>query len=282
MSKLNVRRYGVILCAFMALMFTKAYAYNLPVSTKDFASVDEAVVEIQRALKKQGYTIPLVVNHAAAAASVGLTLRPTQVIFARQPKRLERRMLHRSDTLAIDLPIKVLVFEDESGTIQIRDNAIGYLIDRHQAWLFDPLWYKARKATAGFSDTDQGLVSVVSDLSVEETVSALQEAISANPAFRIPLVVNFCNQRWEGCPQLVVFGNPNAGTPLMQANQAIGIDLPQKFLVSHNDEGEVIITYNDPIFFAKRHNIQGQDARLSAIANALANFANQGAGNPSP
>lgn len=65
----------------------------------------------------------------------------------------------------------------------------------------------------------------------------------------------------------------------MQATQEAGIDLPQKFLVWEDSDGRVKISYNDPFFVAKRHNIQGQDERLAAIANALANIAQLGAGN---
>ena len=71
---------------------------------------------------------------------------------------------------------------------------------------------------------------------------------------------------------------PSVGTPLMQEQQSIGIDLPQKFLVWEDDSGNVNITYNDPFALAKRHSIEGQDARLENISNALHNFARMGAG----
>ena len=64
----------------------------------------------------------------------------------------------------------------------------------------------------------------------------------------------------------------------MQEDQSIGIDLPQKFLVWEDRDGNVNITYNDPFFIAERHNIYGQDARLDVIAGALHNFALIGAG----
>jgi hypothetical protein len=77
---------------------------------------------------------------------------------------------------------------------------------------------------------------------------------------------------------LIVFGNPNAGTPLMQSAQEVGLDLPQKFLVWENRPGEVLITYHDPFFLGKRHNVQGQEERLGATASTLASFASAGAG----
>ncbi len=59
--------------------------------------------------------------------------------------------------------------------------------------------------------------------------------------------------------RLLIFGNPNAGTPLMQSAQTIGIDLPQKMLVFQDAKGLVTIAYNDTAYLAERHGITGQD-----------------------
>ncbi len=234
------------------------------------ASVDEAIEIARTSLERQGYEIVLRVDHAAAAASVGLDLRPTQVLFSRQPKYAERLLLKRSATVGIDLPVKVLVFEDQDGGIQLRINPIGYLVDRHDIALTDWVAWSYRRGTEPLADPPEGLITIPSHRGVSDTVHALRAAISANPAFRIPLVLNF-SDRPQG-PVLAVFGNPNAGTPLMQTTQEAALDLPQKMLVwQHGDK--TYITYNDPFFIAARHNITGQDARLGAIANALANFA---------
>jgi uncharacterized protein (DUF302 family) len=233
---------------------------------------------VREVLEDRRYEIVLVVDHAAAAASVMLDLRPTQVVFARPPRSLERTLLRRSDTIGIDLPVKVLVFEDESGDIQLRYNPVGYLADRHDIPPRDGALWLLRLATKPFGDLNDGLVTVPSNRSLDETVAALQEAIGANPAFRVPLVLDYGqrSRRRDG-PVLIVFGNPNAGTPLMQRSQEVALDLPQKFLV-WQDRGDTFITYNDPLFVGRRHNVQGQDARLQAIANALDSFAAAGGG----
>ena len=76
--------------------------------------------------------------------------------------------------------------------------------------------------------------------------------------------------------QLIIFGNPNVGTPLMQSNQAIAIDLPQKFLVWEDRHGQTHITYNDPFYLADRHAVTDQDTLLGNIANALDNLVQAG------
>jgi uncharacterized protein (DUF302 family) len=258
---------------------------NTSISVQDADSVDDAVAHIIEILESQGFDIVLVVNHAAAAASVGLELRPTQVIFARQSRTFERLTLKRSGTIGIDLPLKFLIFEDAAGEIQVTSNPVGYLVDRHGAAVKDPLLRLLQSSVNQFGIPPDGLVTIFSKQSFEDTVESLKSAVPS-PPFRIPLELDFNadgsrNRKLQGIrrPFLLVFGNPAVGTPLMQADQRIGLDLPQKYLVWEDRDGGVNITWNDPFFIAARYNIQDQDARLTAIANALNNFAQIGAGN---
>ncbi len=247
---------------------------------RDVSSVEEAVAIVSDKLTKMRFDIVLTVDHAAGAAGVGLELRPTQVIFARPKRSLERKLVNRSATLGIDLPQKFLVFEDENGAIQLRYNPTGYLADRHDIKILDSTLRQIAKTNRLFGDNEDGLITIESNNSVDDTVLALQTAIlAADPAFRIPLILEYDDHDGHRKGSvLLVFGNPNAGTPLMQTTQEVAIDLPQKFLVWSNNEDQVFITYNDPVFIGKRHNVQGQDDRLQAIANALRNFAKAGAG----
>jgi uncharacterized protein (DUF302 family) len=75
---------------------------------------------------------------------------------------------------------------------------------------------------------------------------------------------------------LVVFGNPAAGTALMQAAQTAGIDLPLKALVWQDANGTVNLTYNDPSWIAARHELGGKVSQaVAAMATALEAFARQ-------
>jgi len=79
--------------------------------------------------------------------------------------------------------------------------------------------------------------------------------------------------------ELLIFGNPKAGTPLMQANQTIGIDLPLKVLVWEDVGGSVWITYNDPAWLAQRHKLGNNGAAaVKAMAGMLAKLAEAAAG----
>ena len=72
--------------------------------------------------------------------------------------------------------------------------------------------------------------------------------------------------------ELVIFGNPKIGTPLMQCAQSIGMDLPQKAFISEDESGQVWFSYNDPMYLAKRHDVKGCDEVLKKVSNALAKF----------
>jgi len=73
--------------------------------------------------------------------------------------------------------------------------------------------------------------------------------------------------------QLVIFGNPKVGTPLMQCAQSAAIDLPQKALIWEDAGRKVWLSHNDPTHLAKRHSIQGCDKVLTKVGSALGNFA---------
>jgi uncharacterized protein (DUF302 family) len=86
--------------------------------------------------------------------------------------------------------------------------------------------------------------------------------------------------------EVLIFGNPRAGTPLMQAVQTIGIDLPLKALVWQDEADAVWLAYNDPTWLAARHGgLDGTDRVLRAMTDALAAVAGEvtgGAGGDAP
>lgn len=72
--------------------------------------------------------------------------------------------------------------------------------------------------------------------------------------------------------ELIIFGNPKAGSPLMKCQQSIAIDLPQKVLVWKDGNKKVWISYNDIGYLKKRHSVQGCEKVISKIEKILANI----------
>jgi uncharacterized protein (DUF302 family) len=68
---------------------------------------------------------------------------------------------------------------------------------------------------------------------------------------------------------LLIFGAAKGGTPLMQAQQSMGIDLPLKALVWQEEDGRTLLGYNDPAWLAKRHGVEN-DKVIAAMRDVLA------------
>jgi uncharacterized protein (DUF302 family) len=76
---------------------------------------------------------------------------------------------------------------------------------------------------------------------------------------------------------LLIFGNARGGTPLMQAVQTIGIDLPLKVLVWQDAAGDTWLSWNDPLWLVRRHNLAAEAeavaARMATLLDAIAHTA---------
>ena len=130
---------------------------------------------------------------------------------------------------------------------------------------------------ASLAQAATGLVAIKSPHSVADTADRLEAALKAKGMTifnRIDHAAGAASVGAELRPtQLVIFGNPKIGTPLMQCSQSIGIDLPQKALIWQDAAGQTWFGYNDPHYLAERHQLQGCQEVLDKVAGALNNFA---------
>ncbi|WP_417880663.1 DUF302 domain-containing protein [Vibrio sp.] len=128
-----------------------------------------------------------------------------------------------------------------------------------------------------WANTDNGLVQVQSQHSVQETSDKLVKALNSKGMTVFAQVDHAAGAKKVDIElrptQVIIFGNPKVGSPLMVCQQSVAIDLPQKALISEDESGKVWLTYNDPKYLASRHQIQGCDEVLNTVSNALANFA---------
>jgi uncharacterized protein (DUF302 family) len=119
----------------------------------------------------------------------------------------------------------------------------------------------------------EGLVVRASSHDPVETMRRLIEAVTARGLTVLAHVDHAAAAAKAGLAlrptDLLIFGNPKGGTPLMQAVQTMGIDLPLKALVWQDAEGKTWLGHNDPAWLARRHGVQGQDERLAAMDAAL-------------
>ncbi|HEY3916976.1 MAG TPA: DUF302 domain-containing protein [Stellaceae bacterium] len=127
-----------------------------------------------------------------------------------------------------------------------------------------------------------GLVTIPSRHGVKDTIDRLEAAVKAKGMTVFARIDHAAGATAAGLAlrptELLIFGNAKAGTPLMQAHQAIGIDLPLKALAWEDAGGKVWLAYNDPGWLAARHGIGATSAAItSAMAAALAAFAKHAA-----
>lgn len=120
-----------------------------------------------------------------------------------------------------------------------------------------------------------GVVNVKSAHSVKETADRLEKALKSKGMTVFTRIDHAAGAKKVGkelAPtELVIFGNPKVGTPLMQCGHSVAIDLPQKALIWQDKGGQVWLSYNDPNYLAKRHDIKNCGV-VAKISNALKNF----------
>src|SRR5882724_946610 len=119
-----------------------------------------------------------------------------------------------------------------------------------------------------------GLTTIASDYGPKETMDRLEAEIKAKGMTVFARVDHAAGAAQAGLSlrptEVLIFGNAKAGTPLMQSNQTIGIDLPLKALVWQDASGVTWLSYNDPSWLAKRHGLGHEvEAAVSAMAAAL-------------
>jgi uncharacterized protein (DUF302 family) len=114
----------------------------------------------------------------------------------------------------------------------------------------------------------EGIVRLPSNYPVAQTVQRLEDLLREK-GIKLFVVVDHSGEAvragLEMRPtQLLVFGNPKAGTPLMQAAPSIALDLPLKLLVAEDEHGQVWVSYNSPAYLQQRHGVP--DSLLPNIA----------------
>ncbi|RFN59751.1 DUF302 domain-containing protein [Marixanthomonas ophiurae] len=232
------------------------------------------------------------VNHTANAESIDKDLRNTRVIFFGNPA-LGTPLMQQNQLAGLDLPQKMLVYQDSDNNVFVSYNGTEYLAARHSGVGGAQTLQQIKSALANFTESatngnvsensssgitnKQGIITLVSNNDFNSTYNNLRNAVVDNAALTLFAELNHQenapNEEDLNPTRVIIFGNPELGTPLMQNAQTTAIDLPQKMLVWQEEDGQVNISYNDPIFFKERHGITNNDERLGQIKSALNNLA---------
>ena len=131
----------------------------------------------------------------------------------------------------------------------------------------------------------QGLVSLKSSYGAKETADRVERLVKERGMTLFNRIDHAEGARKIGMElrptEVLIFGNPKGGTPLMQCEQSVGIDLPLKMLVWKDEAGVVKVGYNDPESLKEKYGIKGCDEVLRKMKGALENVASD-ASRPGP
>ena len=123
-------------------------------------------------------------------------------------------------------------------------------------------------------ETGNGIVEIPSHHSVDETVAKLKGILEVKGVKLFALVDHSGEAEKAGLKmpssKLLIFGNPEAGTPLMLAAPSSAIDLPLKILVREDNNGKTRISYNSPAYLQQRHGFPQELLSNIAVVEALA------------
>ena len=143
-----------LLLSFLSILFfsSLAIADNGLVSIKSSHDVKVTADRLEKTLKTKGMTVFTRINHAEGAQKVGKKLRPTVLIIFGNPK-VGTPLMQCGQSVAIDLPQKALIWEDESGQVWLSYNDPKYLAKRHSIKGCDGVLIKIENALGNFANT---------------------------------------------------------------------------------------------------------------------------------
>lgn len=126
------------------------------------------------------------------------------------------------------------------------------------------------------TDEPNGIIRIKSNHDVTTTIDKLEKVLKTKGMTIFERVDHTTGAEKAGLllrpTELLIFGNPKVGTPLMLCSQTAALDLPQKALAYEDEDGEVWLAYNDPAYMAKRHSIKDCEEPVQKVTKALAKF----------
>ena len=124
------------------------------------------------------------------------------------------------------------------------------------------------------TNDDQGIVTLPSNHSIDETVQRLKQILEARGIKLFALVDHSGEAKQAGMrmppTKLLIFGSPKMGTPVMLQAPSIALDLPLKVLIAEDDHGKVWISYNSTEYLQARHRVPQQLIQNLSAVEALA------------
>ena len=244
-----------------------------PIDKDRFIEPDRLYKIIEANLQNQEkYEIIVDIDHARLAQKAGSPMPPAHVLLWSDPE-LETEILKHNPMAAVDLPLRILAFEDSlTGNEAVITNSFDFIMNRHN--LTENRDMKERykiailKATQGipsqsirnFDSTpmlDKGLVTLNSPYDFNRTKTLILDAIKAQNDTIVFGTIDFTERAKKFSVDLqpiylILFGAPGPGGKAMSSAPILGLDaFCQKILIWKDSTGNVHVTFNDLIILAE-------------------------------
>lgn len=141
----------ILFITILFFTFTAVQAAEGLISKTSNHGVKETMDTLETIIRDKGFNVAARVNHAVAAKQSGAILRPTEVLIFGNPK-LGTLLMQSNQTIGIDLPLKVLIWEDDKGIVTLEYNDPAWLAKRHGISDREKAFAKMAAALAAFSD----------------------------------------------------------------------------------------------------------------------------------
>jgi len=251
-----------------------------PIPAERYLETDQLISQIEENLVASGSLSKVVdIDHSRLGQQAGSAMPPARVLIF-SDSQLESELIKLNPLLALDLPLRVLAFEDgRDNAGKIVYNSFDYLVSRYQ---LDPassneLRQKYNEdmstainglpptAVASFpSDTmsPDGIITIESPYGYEETIERVNAAINAQSDTVHFGAVDFrANARELGIEiapsYLILFGGPAPGGKAMAESPTLGLDgFCQKFLIWEGSSGRISLSFNDLLVLADRQGVK--------------------------
>ncbi len=190
-------------------------------------------------------------------------------------------MIRFNDTSRYLTPLLLLLASCSLSTLTLAaEDTAAQAAERMTAPVSDTMEASAPDGPA--ASAPDGMIIVPSAHSVNTTANRLEAVLEEKGMKVFARIDHASNAAKAGKAlrptTLVIFGNPQVGTPFMQCSQSVAIDLPQKMLVWLAKDGQVYAGYNDPAWVAERHLASDCDELVGKIGMALGGFASAATG----
>ena len=143
------------------------------------------------------------------------------------------------------------------------------------------IWITAQAGEMAAAAPD-GMVVKASSHGVSETIDRLEEIVKKKGITVFLRLDHAAGAKSVGKSlrptEILIFGNPKLGSPLMMSNQSVGIDLPLKAIAWEDASGKVCLAYNKPEYIAQRHQLEDQQKVIEKMTGALDKFTNYAIG----